>query len=800
MWEPSTLLQNNGFNNIKEKVNNILQCVMMNKCDGSGESEGDDSNVSGLANIFTILPLPNNPGKIYIDFTDKIKSNMVALYDANINTATRTNALNLVEPSQNDFNKFLEAANDVLLDFVKLYNNLKNYRQELEKMRVFLAPAAEAPAEAPAADAVLSAPPSDLSASLTSAARTAAEAAASMVEAIMADEGAAPFTVEDFIYKLNKFLELFKINNLKDYTKEERNYMNITSEINTDGIQGFWITKKHYDRFLFLNARPTLRSGVSRAATIDGALRYPFLFYRAPPEDTQDLELINGEGKLYLKSNQRDEGPVLDFYNLLNNLSNTLISFEGLFISDDSMMHSGGGDDDVEMDREKKGEKRSLSPPPPPSPSLLPPDRPAQRHRTDAPEDIFWNEAKLYIDNSSQNGLYSADSNFYRLYKDISEYIDSYDSIVKEEEEEREEREREAREARDADKIVSFDFDIYIKKIISDKPKKITYTTEPLLPNKKYLRPFWYAFIEDCIHNILGENGNNCEEEIVVRSEKDVMKMDVGRAGGDDEEATHGTTMIFYSTQDADHFEWRILKEIFHKRNEHFIKFFNDLDSKDKDKFISVDWITDGDKQKYNCPEYHKNYRIDNGKYAGAMLKDIIRDIKLYCDDRRSPVYKFVDDKKKNLYDKMVVNAKKYFFAQAKEDTPAATHTSVPHPLSVDKSSPIASSNGLSQPDTEADSSSESSQQDDDVDAAMSGDDDEIISGDDSGFVADDDYKGGTLMKAGKKTRKHRKIKIPKFSKDKNKKNKKKRKETKNKKHKKGKTFKKKHKKTKRKD
>jgi hypothetical protein len=680
-------------------------------------------------------------------------------------------------------------------------------------MRDFLAAEeeeeAEAEAAAAAADAELSAPPPDLSASLTSAAAATAAAAASMIEktegileAITTDEGAVlssamTFTVKYFIHKLNKFLELFKKNNLEAYTKAERDYMNITGEIENKHTEGFtWIKQIFYDHTgnLFLNARPPLARGDPSNVKPGSALRYPFLFYRAPQEDTTDTVLRYGPGKLYLKSNQRDEGPVLDFYNLLNNLSNTLISFEDLFSSDDSMIAVGGaqrdGDDDEIMNKKaQKGEKRLQEVPPPPP--LRPPTRATLRlvenarnvrRRTsagpmfgeDAPEDIFWNEAKLYIDNSSQNGLYSADSNFYRLYKDISEYIDSYDSIVKEE---KEEEEREAIEAaRRADEIVSFNFDIYIEKIISDKPKKITYTTEPLLPNERYLRPFWYAFIEDCIHNILGENGNNCEEEIVVRSEKDVMKMDVGRAGGDDEEATDGTTMIFYSTQDADHFEWRILKEIFHKRNEHFIKFFNDLDNKDKDDFISVDWITDGDKQKYNCPEYHKNYRIDNGKYAGAMLKDIIRDIKLYCDDRRSPVYKFVDEKKKNLYDKMVVNAKKYFFAQAKGDTPAATHTGVSHPLSVDKSSPFASSSEGSQPVTEAGSDSDEDGSDDDDDGGMN------------------------LSRGGKKTRKHRKIKIPKFSKDKNKKNKKKRKETKNKKHKKGKTFKKKHKKTKRKD
>ena len=477
----------------------------------------------------------------------------------------------------------------------------------------------------------------------------------------------------------------------------------------------------------------------------------------------------------------------------------------------------------------------------------------------------FWNKVKKQRNEVKKQSrisrIYSAGSNFYRLYVNFSEYRESYESMVAAEKTKAAAEETKAAAAAEETKASAAAegesrefFNFYINKIISDKPEKITYMEEPLLPNNPFLIPFWYAFIDDCIHNVLGEEGNNCEEEIV--------SLEKTEAKG---ETKDGTTMILYSSQDADHFEWNILKEIFHKRNEHFIKFFNELDGRSegttgKNEFISLDWITveaadeadrrhdamftDGNKQKYNCPEYHKNYRIDNGKYAGVVLKDIIRDIKLYYDNHRSTVFKFEINDEKLKYNEMVDKAKIAFFEMAKKGKEEEEEEEVVLAADVlfglrepnekdgavrpaeevltleraPKKPRIGKGNPRGAAGADAARAAAAGAAAAGADAARAAFDGAAAAGRAVARAmqrdrppsrsSDSDRSRSPLGKGvargrydgGKKTRKHRKIKIPKFSKDKNKKNKKNRKQTKNKKHKKGKTFKKKQKKTKRKD
>ena len=810
-----------GVDNIKEKVNKIWVCF------NGTDTQCSPQDPSGL-NIFTIrndfpersnLNGVDNDNKIYIDFTDQIKNNMKVLYDVKMtnNKGDKQKALT-AEPSQDGFNKSLEKTNEILMDFVKLHDYLDKYKTELEAMRKYAGknPSAAAAAAAASEGAAASAAGAASEAAVASAASeaaTAAGAAASPTNRTLSESLGLSVektnerlikltessTILNFEFKLNKlieFLELFKITNLEAYTNKERDYMHITEPFTRNA--GFsWIKKIHYDQLgnLFLNARATTATA-TRTTKVGSGLRYPFLFYRAPQEDTNDTDLINGPGKLQLKSHQNDEGPVLDFYYLLNNLNSILNDFKNI-----PPTTVGGGRGDGKMTggetEEEDGyteeelsqtDSESPTPPPPPTKEISPGvgDK-RKRNRDDNGDDddddddvnmtpeeeevgpigAFWNKVKKQ---SGISRIYSAGSNFYRLYVNFSEYRESYESMVAAEKTKAAEETKASAAAEESQEFFNF----YINKIISDKPEKITYMEEPLLPSNDYLKPFWYAFIDDCIHNVLGEEGNNCEEEIVVRSEKD------------DEKAPDGTTMILYSSQDADHFEWNILKEIFHKRNEHFIKFFNELDGRSeeatgKNEFISLDWITDGNKQKYNCPEYHKNYRIDNGKYAGVVLKDIIRDIKLYYDNHRSTVFKFKNITLKDDYDKMVVNAENAFFEMAKNGgeekgvVQAAAAVEVANDAFVSSAAAVAGRGRA-------------------VARALMRRSDRSRSRDPVLAVETDSYDGG------KKTRKHRKIKIPKFSKDKNKKNKKKRKQTKNKKHKKGKTFKKKHKKTKRKD
>jgi len=850
-----------GVDNIKEKVNKIWVCF-----NGTG-TQCPPQDPSGL-NIFTILTAfpersnlngVDNDNKIYIDFTDQIKNNMEALYDVKMtnNKGDKQKVLT-AEPSQDGFNKSLEKTNEILMDFVKLHDYLDKYKTELEAMRKYAADAAAASDAAPAADA----------AAASDAAPAAAAAAASPTNRTLSESLGLSVgktnqrlkkltessTILNFEFKLNKlieFLELFKITNLEAYTNKERDYMHITEPF-TRNADFSWIKKIHYDQLgnLFLNARTTRPNHASRPAKVGSALRYPFLFYRAPQEDTTDTDLINGRGKLQLKSNQNDEGLVLDFYYLLNNLNCILNDFKNI----PPTTVGGGRKDEDRGDTQSEPSQTQSQTQSEPSQTQSDSDDsddsdhdmagspapPAEEEEEEEEEEAigaFWNKVK------KQSRIYSTGSNFYRLYVNYSEYIESYESIVAAGKEV--EDDGAATDHQTDDKVVdkmeiepNF-FDLYIKNIISDEPEKITYMEKPLLPNNPFLIPFWYAFIDDCIHNVLGEEGNNREEEIIVSSEKT-------EAEG---ETKPGTTMILYSSRDADHFEWNILKEIFHKRNEHFIKFFNKLDGRSEEEtgeneYISVDWITDGNKQEYNCPEYHKNYRIDNGKYAGVVLKDIIRDIKLYYDNHRSTVFKFeINDDEKLKYNEMVDKAKIAFFEMAKkgkeeeeeeevvlaadvlvglrepnkedgavrpveavrpaEEMLAPEGAHAPKKPRMGEGTPRGAARAAAAGAAAARAAAAGRAVARAAVGAMQRGrpPSRSRSRTRSPVKADRDrYYYASNRRGGKKTRKHRKIKIPKFSKDKNKKNKKNRKQTKNKKHKKGKTFKKKHTKTKRKD